>query len=646
MSFGWTGNILKIDLSNRKTSTVPTETYARSFIGGRGISVKMMYDQVDPKLSVFDPGNDLFFGPGLLTGTPTAGSSRLKITALGAGGYLRHAGLGGDIANAIKWAGYDLITLQGKADKPSYLYIHNDKIEFRDAGHLWGRYTYETEQLIKDEIGKPAAVLCIGPAGENLLSFGSIHCGLGSAAGRCGMGSVMGSKNLKAIAVTGTRGVKIAKMEEFLQLAEEQRKQYSEDKMTNAIMRDGVNTLAAGWQQAGVGTRGNFGSIDWDEMEVEQIVEFEKNYASNPTVCGSCPLNHFHAFDVPGVGKGGAKCTGTYSVTSTLWNNDVKVGFQAYNLINKYGMDVMSSTNIIGFLMELYEKGIISEKDTDGIPMKKGDAAAIIPAIHKLGKQEGFGKLFKDGVEAGAKKIGRGAEEYAMSTKGLELQPMEFRVMKPMALGNATNTKDYIDTPCDVVYGWKLAPNDEVRNELEQFAEQVYGTRDAARPDNYDTAALPVVDYESKVVAGDIIGICKYIIPMFFPPFFDVQAKLASFATGEDISEDDLMTAAKRVVTLERAYNVIMGMRRKDDTMPKRLFEEPVPSGPHMGEKLDKSGFDKMLDHYYALHGYDKKGIPKEEVFKQFGLMKEWKVFKEKVPTASAENQSKKSSKS
>ena len=132
MSFGWTGNILKIDLSNRKTSTVPTETYARSFIGGRGISVKMMYDQIDPKISIFDPGNDLFFGPGLLTGTPAAGSSRLKISALGAGGYLRHAGLGGDIANAIKWAGYDLIIVQGKVDKPSYLYIHNDKIEFRE----------------------------------------------------------------------------------------------------------------------------------------------------------------------------------------------------------------------------------------------------------------------------------------------------------------------------------------------------------------------------------------------------------------------------------------------------------------------------------------------------------------------------------
>ena len=643
MSFGRTGNILIVDLSNKKPTTIPTEPYASSFIGGRGFSVKMMYDQVDPKCSPYDPGNDLFFGPGVLTGTPAAGSSRLKITALGAGGYLRHAGLGGDIANAIKWAGYDLIVIQGKLDKPSYLYINNDSIEFRDAGHIWGHYTYETEQMIKDEIGKPAAVLCIGPGGENQVSYGSIHCGLGSAAGRCGMGSVMGSKNLKAIAVTGTRGVKVARMEDFLKLAEEQRKQYSEDKMTNFLIRDGVNTLAVGWQQAGLGARGNYGSADWDDMEMSQITEFEKKYGSSPHVCGSCPINHFRTFDVPGIGKGGAKCTGTYSVTGTLWNNDVKLGFEAYNLINKYGMDVMSSTNIISFLMELHEKGIISEKDTDGIPMNKGDADAIIPAIHKLGKQEGFGELFKDGVASGAEKIGRGAEEYAMSVKGLEVQPMEYRYMKPMALGNATNTKDYIDTPCDVVYGWVMAPNQEVKEEIEKFAEQVYGTRDAARPDKVDAAAIPVVDYENKVVAADMIGICKYIIPMFFSPFLDIQSKLASLATGVEISESDLMTAAQRVTTLERAYNVIRGMRRKDDTMPKRLFEEPVPSGPRKGERLNRADFKIMLDHYYALHSYDKDGIPKEEVFKKYDLMEEWKVFKKKVPEAQPVKNKKKS---
>jgi aldehyde:ferredoxin oxidoreductase len=264
--------------------------------------------------------------------------------------------------------------------------------------------------------------------------------------------------------------------------------------------------------------------------------------------------------------------------------------------------------------------------------MVKGDAAAIIPAIHKLGRQEGFGRLFKEGVKAGAAKIGRGAVDYAMSVKGLEMQPMEYRFMKPMALSNATNTKDVIDAPCDVVYGWVLAADAEAKERIEKDAEEVYGTRDAVRPDRVDAAAIPVVDYETKVNAADMIGVCKYIIPMFFLKFLDVQARLASLATGVEISEENLMTAAQRVTTLERAYNVIKGMRRKDDTLPKRIFKEPVPGGPRKGERLTRADFDKMLEHYYALHSYDNRGIPKKEAFRQFDLMEEWKAFKEKVP--------------
>lgn len=632
-SYGWTGNILRVDLSNRKNYIEPTAPYTGSFIGGRGISVKMLYDELDPKVTSFHPGNKIFFGPGVLTGTPAVGSSRLKITSVAVGGYLRHAGLGGDIANAIKWAGYDLIVVQGKLDKPSYLYINNGSIEFRDASHIWGKYTYDSEQTIKDEIGKPAAVLCIGPAGENQVSYGTVHCGWGSSAGRCGMGSIMGSKNLKAIAVSGTRGVKIARPEEFLKVAEEQRKTYAADQAANFVIRDLLRDLPFGWDQAGVGARGNFEACDWNQMEIKHVKEFNEKYASRPHVCGGCSINHFISYDVPGIGKGGAKCTGVYSVHATLWNNDWNLAFQAYNLINKYGMDVMSTSSIIAFLMELYEKGIITAKDTDGIPMKKGDADAILSAIHKLGKQEGFGKLFKDGVAAGAKKIGRGAEDYAMSVKGLELQPMEFRYMKPQALANATNTKDFIDSPCDYSYAWAQSPP-PVQEQLEQLAEKIYGTRDAARPDKYESAPPVVVDFESKVAAGDMVGICKYLIPMMFSFFLDMPAKLVSLATGVEISEPELMTAAQRVVTLERACQVIQGIRRKDDTLPKRLFEEPVPSGPHKGDKLDKANFDKMVDHYYALHGYDSNGVPKEETFKKFGLLAEWKVFRDKVPEA------------
>ncbi len=632
MSFGWAGQILKVDLSNRESSTEPVEPYTRSFIGGRGISVKRLYDEIDAQISPFDPANKLFFGPGLLAGTPAAGSSRLKVTGIAAGGFLRHSGLGGDIPKEIKCAGYDLIVIQGKSDKPVYLYIHNDSVEFKDASHIWGKDVYETQQIVKDELGESAEVMCIGPGSEKGVAFGSIHTGWGSAAGLCGFGGVMGSKNLKAIAVRGTRGVKIAKLEEFLQVAEEQRESFANNETAITTMKlDAGSWQAYDWQLYGLGSRGNFEDAPSQEAEwVTTMDEFNSKYGACPHVCGSCPISHYLVYDVPGIGRGGAKCTGLSSVTLTLWNTDWKVAVHAYNLINRYGIDVIATTNIIAFLMELYDKGIITAKDTDGIPMRRGDEKAIISTIHKIGKQEGFGRLFKDGVVQAARKIGRGAEYYAMAVKGLELEPYTYRGLKQWALTQAVNTKGVIDGNPILVDAWAMTADKAVRDSVEKMAEEMYGTREAALPQSY--MAAPTIDSENKVTAGDMVGVCKWLIPWFMTSSLEVPAKLFSLATGVEMSEADLLFAARRVLTLERAINVIRGMRRKDDTLPKRFFEEPVPSGRFKGVRLEKAKFDEMIGEYYALCGYDEDGIPKEEAFKKYGLSSEWQVFKKKVP--------------
>jgi len=637
MSFGWTGQILRVDLSNRVASTEPTEPYTRLFIGGRGISVKMLYDEVDPDISMFDPANKVFFAPGVLTGTPAAGSSRLKVTAMAAGGFLRHAGLGSHIPKEIKCAGYDLIIIQGKSDKPVYLYIHDDSVEFKDASHIWGHDVYETQQIIKDELGQSVEVMCIGPGGEKAIAFGSIHTGWGSAAGRGGMGGIMGSKNLKAIAVRGTYGIKIAKMEEFLEVAEEQRKSFADNKEGLLAMQLGGDRWLAWYlEQCGLGARGNWeandGPTGWDTMHITKMDDFASQYGCEAEVCGSCSISHFINYHVPGVGRGGGKCTPTHNVTATLWNNDWRLGFQAYNLMNRYGLDAVSTTNIIAFLMELYDKGIITTSDTDGIPMLRGDKNAIISAIHKLGKQEGFGKLFKDGVVQGARKIGRGVENYAMAVKELELEPFEYRAIKQFAVAAATNTKDVLDALNERVYNWAASTDKAAKDAEEKMAEELYGTREAALPQSYEGAAAPTAGEEGRIAAGDMVGICKWLIPWDMTEYFDIPAKLFSLATGVEMSEADLLFAAQRVMTLERAFNVIKGMRRKDDTLPRRFFEEPVPGGPYKGEKLPKVKFDKMIDDYYALRGYDKDGVPTEETFKKYSLTLEWEVFKKKVP--------------
>ncbi|MFC1950438.1 aldehyde ferredoxin oxidoreductase family protein [Chloroflexota bacterium] len=642
MVFGWAGQILKLDLSNMVASTVPTQSYTKHFIGGRGISVKMLYDEVKPKVSMFDPENKICFAPGVLTGTPATGSSRAKITALSAGGLLRNSGIGGHVPEAIKLAGYDLIMAEGKAEKPVYAFVNGDSVEFKNASHLWGKDVYEAQQLIKDELGKGIEILCIGPGGENEVAFGSVHTDWSSVAGRCGFGGIMGSKNLKAIAVRGSGSIKIAKLEEFLKVAQEQREQFASREEDIEDMRHGGDRwLAHNGQNGGTFARGNWedykGPLDWDNMKIGTMDELAQQYGAGPLVCGSCPISHFILYDIPQVGKGAAKCTGTTNVTGTLWVNDWKDAFHFYNLMNRYGLDCMSTSNIIAFLMELYDKGIITEKDTDGIAMERGNNEAILAAIHKIGRQEGFGKLFKNGVVQGAKQIGRGAEDYAMAVKELELEPWEYRAIKALALGVVTNSKDNIDALPENLYRWLEAPDEKTKIHWQKEAEKLYGEKEAAIPSSYEGPPSAIVYEEGAVAASDMVGMCKWLIPFYMTEHYDVQAKLFSLATGVELDEEGLLFAAQRVITLERAFNVIRGVKRKSDTLPKRMFKEPVPTGPFKGDRLDKAKFDKMLSKYYALRDYDSDGVPTEASFTKYGLTSEWKSFKKLVPSSEKE---------
>jgi aldehyde:ferredoxin oxidoreductase len=421
MSSGWSGRILRVDLSKKESSTVATAPYT-SFIGGRGINVKIAFDEVDPKISPFDPENRLVFGPGVLTGTPAPTASRMTVTTLCPNGVIGSSGMGGFIGAEIRHASYDHIIIQGKSDNPVYLYIHDDVVEFRDASQVWGKETGETQQLIRREIGDPdVKVACIGPAGENLVSFACIRTGIFSAAGRGGMGAIMGSKNLKAIVVRGKRGVEIARLEEFLEASYETRKMLSEylafQRPLGRMVID-VNKSAA---EKGVLAFGNWEDVDWDEIDAGSFVhggdEFYRQHYIGRVGCSGCPISRYQVCNDTETGIGVAKCYSPAMFTFRVWNRDYQVMESAGHLCNNYGLDSISTASIIAFLMELYHRGIITEKDTDGIPMRRGDKEAIISTIHKIGRQEGFGKLFRDGVLAAARTIGKGAEECAMHVK-------------------------------------------------------------------------------------------------------------------------------------------------------------------------------------------------------------------------------------
>ena len=636
MSFGWSGQILRVDLSNRKSSTEPTEPYTQPFIGGRGISVKIMYDEVGPKISPFDPGNRLLFGAGVLGGTPAPSSSRMKVTSMSTFGLLTSAGIGGFIGAEIRHAGYDNIIIEGKSDKPVYLYIHNDSVEFKDATHLRGKNTWETRQIIKEEVGDSAQIMCIGPGGENLVSFGCILTGRGSAAGRGGFGAIMGSKNLKAIAVRGTRGIKIAKLEEFMIACEQVNKMVRGDPSTGTRwpwpVRGGY-TYVHGFdyvRNIGTFTLGNWEEdTNWDE-EIGRFSggkELANQYGISWAQCFGCSVGHTCICDVPGIGIGHFDCKGAVVFYGPAWNNDRKVAFHANYLCNSYGLDVISVGNIISFLMELYHRGIITEKDTDGIAMRRGDKNAIISTIHKIGKQEGFGKLFRNGVLQAARTISQGAEDCAMQVKGLEIYQCEILATRSRALAAAVSPggAETLETSF-IEYFW---PTDKERQE--KWAEELYGSKEAAFPTSYEKKAASVWDQGNRGCVADMLGVCKSFFPWKLTPSFEAPAKLFSLATGRDTTEDELLSAAQRTRTLERAFNVIKGGRRKDDTLPKRLFEITVPGGMFKGEKLERQKFDKMVDEYYQLRGWDEDGIPTEETFKKFELSSEWEVFKKRL---------------
>ncbi|MFC1950654.1 aldehyde ferredoxin oxidoreductase N-terminal domain-containing protein, partial [Chloroflexota bacterium] len=243
MPFGWTGQILRVNLSKKESIIEDTEPYTRSFVGGRGINVKVVYDEVGPKVLPYDPENRLCFGPGPLGGTLSPGSSRVKITSMSPNGLIASAGIGAYIGAEIRHAGYDNLVLQGKSDKPAYLYINDDSVKIRDASHIWGKDTWEAQQVLKSELGDSVQTMCIGPGGENLVSFGAIVAGRQSVAGRGGMGAIMGSKNLKAIAVRGTKEVKIAKPEEFTTASEQAHKELRENPHVEQMKKEDPGVL-------------------------------------------------------------------------------------------------------------------------------------------------------------------------------------------------------------------------------------------------------------------------------------------------------------------------------------------------------------------------------------------------------------------
>ena len=629
MSYLYAGTILFIDLSQGRISKEPTSSYSRDFLGGRGINIRLLYDNMSPGTDPLDPASFIVFGVGPLGGTAVS-SGRTEITAKSPeSGILGLSNFGGYFGGELKFAGYDHIVITGRADKPVYLWIDNERVEIRDASGVWGKDTYETPNMIRLELGNPEVkVVCIGPAGENLVRFASVQSELGNGAGRNGMGTVMGSKNLKAIAVRGTKGLKLANPQEYLTIAGELEQALRANPGCQEMAQYGVSRIQD-WQVAAV-----LGEDSSKGVPISQHAIFKK-YKPKRAGCFGCPIQCMELYNVDGIGSGVISCEFYGVFAPQLRCADPALSLESALWTQRYGIDCVSVGMIIEWLMQLYEKGVITAKDTDGIPMVWGTREAIRGMLDKIVYRQGIGDTLAEGILPAARKIGRGSEEYVNQVKGVPMvegwSPETLPSFKGMALANAVCPRGDSMTgrPGAITISMEEAPfqfdsktAEKAIEVYRQRAKKIAGTEKAAMRQEYEGKPALVAYFEDISALCDSLSTCKYISPWNALPFSPrYQAALLSAGSGVETSVDTLFEFAKRIRTLERTYDVGEGLTRDADSLPKQFMDKPIEQGKFKGEVLESDKFEEMKSQYYARRGWDADtGIPTKETLKELGL--------------------------
>ena len=599
---GYAGKILRVDLSKGEISEdCFGEEVLKKYLGGNALGAKIIFDELDPAVLPLDPGNLLIFMTGPLTGTacPSCGRycvcTRSPLTNIWAEAHA--AGYWGP---ELKFAGFDGIIIKGRSEKPVYLWINDGKCELRDASALWGKDSYETEHALREnpEDAK-IKVACIGQAGERLVRISSIMNDLGRAAGRCGVGAVMGSKNLKAIAVRGTKmmvfpAAKEAQLKEYLRKIYVSIRSHPTVQIYTSYGTDGIMSMMHEYGDVPIKyfTRG-----EWAEGvkklcgETMSKTILHKQYACYRCIvaCGrEIKISNGKYAGLMGAGPEYETCA---SLGMLCMNDDLEAVSKANDLCNRYGLDTISTGNAIAFAMECYEKGLVT-KEQIGIDLTWGNADAIVEMVDKIGKREGFGALLGEGVRIASKEIGKGAEDFAIHVKGLEVPMHDPRAFKGMGLQYATSHRGacHLRGMFYHIEQGERVPDLGIHKRYERFT--------------VDDKAEPVIAQQNWHDALDALIMCKFAI---MAPA-SVLAML-QMVTGWDYKLPDLIRAGERAYNLKRLINTRYGMTAKDDVLPKRLLTEPLPDGGCKGSVVE---LERMLPSYYRIRGWDENGMPTE----------------------------------
>jgi len=571
----------------------------RNFLGGRGLNMYYLYKYLKPDCDPLSPDNVLIIGNGMLTGMLIPNSGRHSITCKSPEtGIIGDANIGGFFGPEMRFAGIDRLIILGRAASPVYLYLADGRVEIRDAAPYRGLTCSETYRRFKEDLGSDVEVECIGPAGENMVRYACTRYGLKNAAGRCGTGAVWGAKNLKAVVARGNLELPVHDPEGMLAEYIALRDYLKKSKVINVLGRVGTPLLYDVSNYLGaIRTHNSQQTVFFNTLNAEEV----HKYVDKMLGCYGCVVHCRHRNRLGGEGP-------EYSTEGLLGANigvaDTVQMIELNNLANDLGLDVSSTGTYIAWAIELYERGYL-DCETVGGELRFGDYPALRQLIIDIAHRRGFGDVLAEGGLL-VEKFGAETADFLITVKGLpQSDPHDVRYLKAFALGIATASRgaDHL----------RSRPTLEILDLPSEVRRQIYGAPVDPNPTSYNTKGRVVYFSENIFAAIDCLGICKFICQGFNSPRnlnYTHFRKLIALAYGLEFSEQELEEVGRRVVDLERLLNYRMkGISRKDDTLPARYFDDPMPSARAKGSYIDRDGFNRMLDEYYALRGWDGEGM-------------------------------------
>jgi aldehyde:ferredoxin oxidoreductase len=605
--FGYAGRALRVDLTTGKASFEKLdEETAKKYIGGIGLGMKLWLANSKAGIDAFNPENPLVLTVGPVSGTmfPTGGNGHAFISKSPATNGVGEAVSHGTFGTELKRAGYDAVILVGKSEKPVYLWIDDDSVQVLDAEEIWGKSPFETEDAIKNELGDYyVRVASIGLAGEKLSKIASIMNEKTRAAGRTGLGAVMGSKNLKAIAVRGTHDIVVAKPEGFMEMVKEFHERMKGPAAQKYRTLGTAENLMIQNALYCMPTR-NYNNAHFENAEKVSAEALNERYIAKIIACNSCAMRCEHEAVIR---EGLYKGTMARMEYDNIWALGPNCGvdkldaiIKAAELCNYYGLDAQSTGVTVSFVMDCHESGILSHEELGGIDAHFGNSEALIQLIELIGKREGIGDVLADGVKTAAEKIGKDSDKLAQNIKGLEVTGYDLRCLKTTALSFAVSFRG-ADHSRSGAYALDITGKvdrliaEKGRGKLVKDSEDVYALLDS-------------------------LIVCKNAKGTLYKELADM-AKLYTLVTGYEMTPEELSVAGERINNLARLINVREGLSRKDDTLPWKVMNQPIPDdGPAKGAVVTQDELDLLLDDYYQSRGWTVDGLPTKSLLKKLGM--------------------------